>query len=133
VLIAASLCALGQSVEGADGQAAENADAALPDPSPAAVDEASAEANNLEKQRRLGIALMTLVGITLCGIALVAMTVLLGNRLRREARKPVPRQSKQDDLWFLKPDKQLPARSNRGVTGTAPVENSSPDEKTESE
>ncbi len=45
---------------------------------------------------------LVLVGVLLVGLALIAMTILWGNRTRREAKRPLPKQTTHDELWFLR-------------------------------
>jgi hypothetical protein len=41
-------------------------------------------------------------GILICGVALVALALLWGHRIRRIARQPLPKVAPRDELWYLK-------------------------------
>ena len=46
---------------------------------------------------------MALLGVVLAGLAIVALTVLLGRHFLRAARKPARSTPRHEDEWFRKP------------------------------
>jgi hypothetical protein len=66
-----------------------------------------------ERQRKAYIGMFALVGIAIVGLALLALTMLWGRRLRRQFRQPVPEcELPARDFWFLKPAKPTVAESS---------------------
>ena len=65
-------------------------------------DEATAQAQREQGRKRAYAGLMAVVGIAIAGVALLAVTILWGGRLRRENRKPLPTAELKDELWFLR-------------------------------
>jgi hypothetical protein len=67
-----------------------------------------AEEENRQAKRRVAMAALYLVvGIAFVGVALVGLVTVLGHRIRRIARKPLPRQSATDEFWYLRPKKEI--------------------------
>jgi len=58
--------------------------------------------DRLDPERRAKV-IMALLGVVLAGLAIVALTVLLGRHFLRAARKPVPPAPRREDDWFRKP------------------------------
>ena len=60
----------------------------------------------LEKKKKAYLGLAALAGIVIVGVALGALTILWGGRLRRQLRKSDPEIAAMDrSFWFLKPPK----------------------------
>lgn len=60
----------------------------------------------IEKRQKAYIGLLALTGIVILGMALLALTLLWGGRLRRQLRKSDPEIATLDrTFWFLKPPK----------------------------
>lgn len=84
---------------------------------------AAQAANNAELQqqqrarRRATVGMFLVVGITLLGVVLLGLVLIWGQRVRRLARKDLPKQSR-DELWYLRPDKQQTLReAQAGLNG----------------
>jgi hypothetical protein len=58
--------------------------------------------DRLDPERRAKV-VMALLGVVLAGLAIVALTVLLGRHFLRAARKPIPPLPRHEDDWFRKP------------------------------
>ncbi|HEV3136541.1 MAG TPA: hypothetical protein VGZ26_01530 [Pirellulales bacterium] len=58
--------------------------------------------DRLDPERRAKV-VMALLGVVLAGLAIVALTVLLGRHFLRAARKPIPPTPRHEDDWFRKP------------------------------
>lgn len=71
-------------------------------------DLAREQAKRARRQRVVTAAVLLLAGIAAVGLVLVGLIVLWGARMRRIARSGLPRQSPVDDLWYLRPKKELP-------------------------
>ena len=56
----------------------------------------------LDPERRAKV-LMSLVGVVLAGLGLMALAWLGGRRLRRITRKPLPPTPRAEDDWYRKP------------------------------
>jgi len=54
------------------------------------------------RRRAYSTGIVMLGGILICGVSLVALALLWGNRMRRIARQPLPKVAPRDDLWYLK-------------------------------
>lgn len=68
------------------------------------------EASNREdvrKKRTVTVAIYLLWAVVFGVLAVLALMVIWGHRLRRIARKPLPRQTQTDAFWYLRPDKTL--------------------------
>lgn len=63
-----------------------------------------------DKERVATAAVFLLVLVVMVGVALLLAVVLWGRSVRRVARKPTPRISPGDELWYLKPDKTTEAK-----------------------
>jgi hypothetical protein len=66
-----------------------------------------------EKQKREAVVVgsLMLILVVVTGIGLVSMVLILGRRMRRMTRKPLPTAGPGDDLWFLrKPKRPEPDR-----------------------
>ena len=70
----------------------------------------AAAASDASKLDRPGLrdAFRMLLGILLLGLLLIFGTMLVGIRMRRALRQPLPVVSKGDPLWFLKPPRTPP-------------------------
>jgi hypothetical protein len=67
----------------------------------------------LEKKQKAYIGLAALAGIVIVGVALGALTLLWGGRLRRQLRKSDPEFPTVDrSFWFLKPPKPSITKSS---------------------
>ncbi len=67
----------------------------------------------LEKKKKAFIGLVALAGIVIIGVALGALTIMWGGRLRRQLRKSDPECATMDrSFWFLKPPKPSITRSS---------------------
>ena len=64
------------------------------------------QAGESERQRNAVSAMLALLGIVIVGVAFLSLVVLWGHRIRRMAREPIAKQSRPDELWYLKPRKQ---------------------------
>ena len=51
------------------------------------------------------VSILILAGIAMVGIFILAFIIIWGQRLRRFVRKPFPKQSLGDELWYLRPPK----------------------------
>ncbi|HUQ71137.1 MAG TPA: hypothetical protein VM165_16540 [Planctomycetaceae bacterium] len=69
-------------------------------------------AENPEKRLRAMAGLAALAGIAIVGVALLALIIIWGRRLRRINRQDLPEAPLKDELWFLKPPKTPPAESS---------------------
>lgn len=72
-----------------------------------------------QRQRNVAVALVMLVGIMFVGLALIALTILWGFRVRRIARAPLPKRKPVDPLWYLRPEKNRSQTDSAGP-GTRP-------------
>jgi heme/copper-type cytochrome/quinol oxidase subunit 2 len=54
------------------------------------------------RRRAFSTGVVMLGVILICGVALIAIVLLWGNRTRRIARQALPKVSPRDELWFLK-------------------------------
>ena len=68
---------------------------------------AADKANRQSKRRVATVAVYLLAGIAFAGVALLGLVIVWGNRIRRIARTPLPRQSRTDELWYLRPKKEI--------------------------
>lgn len=95
--------------------------------------EATPEAGNPEQLKKsqidrdsqtaaVGILLLVLTGVI--GLTLFVLLLMWGHRIRTMVRQPLPAQSRQDEFWYLRPDKQLPPR-DPAETGSTAVDASS--------
>ena len=67
----------------------------------------------LEKKKKAYIGLAALAGIVIVGVALGALTILWGGRLRRQLRKSDPEcPTMERSFWFLKPPKPRITKSS---------------------
>lgn len=67
----------------------------------------------IEKRQKAYIGLLALTGIVIVGLALLALILLWGGRLRRQLRKSDPEIETLDrSFWFLKPPKPSITRSS---------------------
>ncbi len=69
-------------------------------------------AEQREKERHVLAGMAAITGIVIVGVALIALIVLWGGRLRRMNREPLPSTNVQNEFWFLRPPK--PPVSDRG-------------------
>jgi hypothetical protein len=60
-----------------------------------------------ERKPNVVFAYLALIGILIAGLALVAATMMWGHRVRRLARTPFPSGAPRDELWYLRPKKDL--------------------------
>lgn len=81
-----------------------------------AVDESSVKLitpDQIAKKQKAYLGLAALAGIVIIGVALGALTILWGGRLRRQLRKSDPECAATDrSFWFLKPPKPSVTRSS---------------------
>ena len=81
-----------------------------------AVDESSVKLitpDQIAKKQEAYLGLAALAGIVIIGVALGALTILWGGRLRRQLRKSDPDCATVDrSFWFLKPPKPSITRSS---------------------
>jgi hypothetical protein len=63
-----------------------------------------AETADREQARRGAFfsGVVMLGGILICGVGLIAVVLLWGNRTRRMARQSLPKVAPRDELWYLK-------------------------------
>ena len=66
-------------------------------------------------QTRVAAGIVVIAGIAFLGIGLLLLVVFLGHRLRKLARKPLPRQSHLDEFWYLRPKQQLGENAGESV------------------
>jgi len=67
----------------------------------------------IEKRQKAYIGLLALTGIVIIGLALLALVLLWGGRLRRQLRKSDPEIVTLDrSFWFLKPPKPSITKSS---------------------
>lgn len=93
------------------------------EPVPAAVPARDAE--HLGQERAVAIGFYLLFGIAFLGLVLLLWVIWWGVRLRQAVRKPLPRVSRNDELWYLKGGRGAPLRPSPGVPGrTGPAEDS---------
>jgi hypothetical protein len=55
-----------------------------------------------KREKAVGKALAALTGIVIVGLSLMGLIWFWGHRVRRTARAPLPEQSPDDLLWYLK-------------------------------
>jgi hypothetical protein len=68
------------------------------------------------KKRAVSLGFLMIAGILVAGAFLLVLVVTWGNRTRRLARSPLPPIVKPDELWFLKPKKEVEsAKSDEDV------------------
>ncbi len=104
--IAFSLIAVGSSLSEDHADTAEGIEAA---PIVAEAEHSLNDARAADKQRKAMAALLALCGILIGGLMFVAVVMIWGARLRRQARRELPPQNTlQNTLWFLKPPKPPP-------------------------
>lgn len=58
--------------------------------------------DDLQARRAITSAVVMLAAILICGVGLIAMVLLWGNRARRIARQTLPKVAPRDELWYLK-------------------------------
>ena len=76
-----------------------------------------------ERQKKAYSGLAALVGIVIAGLALAALTILWGGRLRRQLRRPLPDADVPTrDFWFLKPPKPTISRSSLPDSQPPPID-----------
>jgi hypothetical protein len=68
----------------------------------AATDQTRSLLDRLDPERRAKV-IMALLGVTLAGLALVALAVLCGRHFRRVVRKPAKATPRHENDWFRKP------------------------------
>lgn len=79
-----------------------------------------AEKESSRRERVFWVGLLLLAGIFSLGLILLAMVMLLGIRARRLARAALPRQSRGDPFWYLRPPKNQPAEETSDSSPDAP-------------
>ena len=97
----------------------------------------AAEPGEAERQRALTTAILMLGGVLFIGAMTIVLILLWGFRVRRIARRPLPRTTPVDPLWYLRgrQDRPLGARSrtesaSRGeLPGAGPQEERPEDEE----
>lgn len=54
------------------------------------------------RQNTFTAGVLLLIGVTAIGLLLIAAAIVWGAKVRRMARRPEPRSSQRDDLWYLR-------------------------------
>ncbi len=60
------------------------------------------EAEQAKRRQAVGKGMAALAGIVIVGLSLMALVWFWGHRVRRTARTPLPEQTTDDSLWYLK-------------------------------
>ena len=89
---------------------------------PAGPDEFTSALNRKkEEEKAKNVGVVLLAGVAILGVFLMAMVLVWGNRVRRMTRRPLPTQCRGDELWYLRPKKQLPNREVEPATDLPPA------------
>ena len=73
-----------------------------------AIPPADSDARN--KAVVVGTAIIAVIAVA--GLIMICLVAVWGRRIRKVIRQPLPNQSRGDELWYLKPKKQVAVESS---------------------